>query len=101
MVVAGKPVSLSAPEYKVLYDLGWVATPEPFQKLRHQGMVLSYSYQDRQGAYHAYAEIDFSGPRARLRATGEELKEQVEKMSKLLLPKQDLFNKAHDSMLLN
>ena len=26
--------------HKVLYDLGYVSTKEPFQKLRHQGMIL-------------------------------------------------------------
>ncbi|HRY30533.1 MAG TPA: leucine--tRNA ligase, partial [Elusimicrobiota bacterium] len=32
--------------HKVLHDLGWVTTKEPFQKLRLQGMVLAYSYRD-------------------------------------------------------
>ncbi|MGQ0645361.1 MAG: leucine--tRNA ligase [Elusimicrobiota bacterium] len=68
--------------HKVLYDLGFVSTKEPFQKLRHQGMVLSYSYQDKMGAYHGYDEIDFSRKPAVLKSGGEELKEQVEKMSK-------------------
>jgi leucyl-tRNA synthetase len=68
--------------HKVLFDLGWVSTKEPFQKLRHQGMVLSYSYQDKLGAYHGYDEIDLAGSRPVLKATGEALKEQVEKMSK-------------------
>jgi len=68
--------------HKVLFDLGWVSTIEPFQKLRHQGMVLSYSYQDKLGAYHTYDEIDFTGKEAKLAGTGEVLKEQVEKMSK-------------------
>ena len=35
--------------HKVLFDLGLVHTKEPFQKLRHQGMVLAYSYQDAHG----------------------------------------------------
>jgi leucyl-tRNA synthetase len=26
--------------HKVLYDLGWVSTPEPFRKLMNQGMIL-------------------------------------------------------------
>jgi leucyl-tRNA synthetase len=68
--------------HKVLFDLGLVGSKEPFRKLRHQGMVLSYSYQDKLGAYHSYDEIDFTGKTAVLRATGEALKEQVEKMSK-------------------
>jgi leucyl-tRNA synthetase len=30
---------------KVLFDLGEVCTPEPFNKLFHQGMITSYAYQ--------------------------------------------------------
>lgn len=68
--------------HKVLFDLGWVSSKEPFHKLRHQGMILSYSYQDRLGAYHAYEEVDFTKTPPVLKATGEELKELKEKMSK-------------------
>ena len=35
--------------HKVLFDMGLVHTKEPFQKLRHQGTVLAYSYQDAHG----------------------------------------------------
>jgi len=31
--------------HKVLYDLGLVHTPEPFQRLVNQGMILGYSYR--------------------------------------------------------
>jgi len=69
--------------HKVLFDLGFVSTPEPFQKLRHQGMILSYSYRDRKGVYHPYDKVSFGeNGRATLTATGEELDAQVEKMSK-------------------
>ena len=68
--------------HKVLFDLGLVSSKEPFQKLRHQGMVLSYSYRDKLGAYHAYDEIDFTSRPPKLKSTGEVLAEQVEKMSK-------------------
>jgi leucyl-tRNA synthetase len=69
--------------HKALYDLGFVSTKEPFQKLRHQGMILSYSYRDSRGVYHSYGEIqhDESG-KAVLRETGETLASLVEKMSK-------------------
>jgi leucyl-tRNA synthetase len=40
--------------HKVLFDLGYVSTKEPFQKLRHQGMILSYSYRDSKGFDEAY-----------------------------------------------
>lgn len=68
--------------HKVLFDLGLVTSPEPFRKLRHQGMILSYSYQDAGGAYHSYDEIDFSKTPPVLKATGAPLRELKEKMSK-------------------
>ena len=68
--------------HKVLYDLGVVHTKEPFQKLRHQGMILAFSYRDKMGAYHGYDEIDFKDGKAFLKTTGEELSPMVEKMSK-------------------
>ncbi len=69
--------------HKALYDLGFVSTKEPFQKLRHQGMILSYSYRDSGGAYHPYSDIDFSNEsKAVLKATSEELPPLIEKMSK-------------------
>ena len=68
--------------HKVLYDLGVVHTQEPFQKLRHQGMILAFSYRDKMGAYHGYDEIDFKDGKAFLKTTGEELSSMVEKMSK-------------------
>ena len=68
--------------HKVLYDMGVVSTPEPFQKLRHPGTVLSRSYEDAMGRYHELGEIEFRGEEAVLRATGETLKSTVEKMAK-------------------
>ena len=68
--------------HKVLFDLGLVSSKEPFHKLRHQGMILSYSYQDGLGAYHSYDEIDFTKTPPALKATGEPLRELKEKMSK-------------------
>jgi leucyl-tRNA synthetase len=68
--------------HKFLHDLGWVSTKEPFQRLRHQGMVLAHSYQDERGAYHGYDEIDLAADPPVLRAGGGRLTSQVEKMSK-------------------
>ncbi|MBI4512129.1 MAG: leucine--tRNA ligase [Deltaproteobacteria bacterium] len=68
--------------HKFLYDLGLVHVKEPFQKLRHQGMVLAFSYKDKMGAYHGYDEIDFSSDPPLLVKTREPLGAQVEKMSK-------------------
>ncbi|WP_164007788.1 leucine--tRNA ligase [Pyxidicoccus trucidator] len=68
--------------HKVLFDLGHVSTKEPFKKLRHQGTVLAYTYQDAAEHYHELSEVELRGDEAFLRATGEKLRVQVEKMAK-------------------
>ena len=68
--------------HKVLYDLGHVSTKEPFKKLVHQGMILSYSYRDGKGAYRSYNELDIAEDGAAVTSEGEKLKPMVEKMSK-------------------
>ena len=69
--------------HKALYDLGLVSTPEPFKKLRHQGMILAYSHMDARGVYHGYDDIE-PGPdgKSKLKESGEVLASQIEKMSK-------------------
>lgn len=68
--------------HKFFYDLKLVSSSEPFHKLRHQGMVLAFSYQDELGAYHGPEEVDLSGSSPRLKSDGRPLTSQVEKMSK-------------------
>jgi leucyl-tRNA synthetase len=68
--------------HKVLFDMGLVSTKEPFQKLRHQGTVLSYSYQDSLGRYHEPSEVAMKNDKPVLAATGEALTMAVEKMAK-------------------
>ena len=69
--------------HKVLFDLGLVSTKEPYQKLRHQGMILSYSNRDSKGAYHPYEDVEYDDQGRTVHAkTGEVLESQVEKMSK-------------------
>jgi leucyl-tRNA synthetase len=70
--------------HKVLYDLGHVSTPEPFDKLFNQGMITAYAYRDRVGRYVHYDDIDFREDGAYHQQTGEKLSESVEKMSKTL-----------------
>jgi leucyl-tRNA synthetase len=67
--------------HKVLYDLGHVTTKEPFQKLRHQGTVLAYTYQDGMGRYHELGDVNLVEGGATLKG-GEKLKVSVEKMAK-------------------
>ncbi len=69
--------------HKVLYDCGLVSTPEPFQKLFNQGMVLAYSYRDARGKYyHPDEVVEHDDGTVSAQASGEELVAQVEKMSK-------------------
>ena len=68
--------------HKVLYDIGVVHTKEPFKKLRHQGTVLAYSYEDAMGRYHELSDVELRGDEAVLKATGEKLTVTVEKMAK-------------------
>ena len=69
--------------HKVLFDCGLVSTPEPFQKLFNQGMILAYSYRDEKGKYYHPSGVQ-EEPDGRLLAsgTGTEVFSQVEKMSK-------------------
>ncbi len=69
--------------HKFIFDQGAVSTSEPFRKLRHQGLILSFSYRDSNGIYHPYEEVSFdSEGEPVLTQTGEKLSSQVEKMSK-------------------
>ena len=68
--------------HKVLFDCGFVSTKEPFQKLFNQGMILAYSYKSDAGKYYSPSEVDDRDDGAFLKATGEKLTKQIEKMSK-------------------
>jgi leucyl-tRNA synthetase len=43
--------------HKVLYDLGHVSTPEPFQRLYNQGYILADAFTDPAGRYVPAAEV--------------------------------------------
>jgi len=68
--------------HKFLYDIGVVSTKEPFKKLIHQGMILSYSYRDSKGVYHSYKDLKFEEDGTATTKDGEKIKPMVEKMSK-------------------
>lgn len=68
--------------HKVLYDLGYVSTLEPFQKLVNQGMVLSRSFKDKRSKYYYPSEVTEKDGQWYASSNGELLETQVEKMSK-------------------
>jgi leucyl-tRNA synthetase len=78
--------------HKVLYDLGHVSCPEPFQKLVNQGMVLGATYhpldgrKDEQGKPVIFlpdlVEQVAGSDQWRVKATGEPVRVQWDKMSK-------------------
>jgi leucyl-tRNA synthetase len=68
--------------HKVLYDLKLVSTPEPFLKLRHQGMILSFSFRDDKGVYHPYDEVRYDAEGRATLENKDPLDSQIEKMSK-------------------
>ena len=70
--------------HKVLFDLGYVSTTEPFQKLFNQGMLVSYAYKDSRGALIPVDEVEDTGERAVHTQTGEVVERITAKMSKSL-----------------
>ena len=68
--------------HKVLYDCGLVSTLEPFQTLRNQGLVIARAFQHANGAYVPLEEVKEENGRFIQIGTGEELRSQIEKMSK-------------------
>jgi leucyl-tRNA synthetase len=70
--------------HMVLYDLGYVSTPEPFNRLFNQGMIGSYTYRDRRGMCVEHELVEFRGEEAYHKQTGEKLAVSREKMSKSL-----------------
>ena len=70
--------------HKVLFDLGYVSTREPFQKLVNQGMILGLSYKDARGALVPMEQVEHRTEGAFHTETGEKLTEFPAKMSKSL-----------------
>jgi leucyl-tRNA synthetase len=44
--------------HKVLYDLGYVSSLEPFQRLVNQGYILAPAYMDERGMYVESADVE-------------------------------------------
>ncbi len=70
--------------HKVLFDLGYVSTKEPFQKLVNQGMILGISYKDSRGALVPMEQVEMRSEGAFHKESGEKLVEFPAKMSKSL-----------------
>lgn len=68
--------------HKVLFDCGLVSTLEPFQSLRNQGLVVSRSFQKSGGSYVDPVNVQEKNGTYFLKDSGEELRTQIEKMSK-------------------
>lgn len=68
--------------HKVLYDCGLVSTPEPFQRLVNQGLVVAPAFQKEGGHYVDPSEVVEQDGKYTHWETGEVLRTQVEKMSK-------------------
>ena len=74
--------------HKVLFDLGEVMTPEPFQKLFHQGLILSHAYQRADKSLVPIDQVENRGtddaPEYIETETGDRVGQIVAKMSKSL-----------------
>ena len=71
--------------HMVLYDLGFVSTEEPYQRLINQGMITSYAYQRKDKSLVPSDEVTEVAPDAWIEtATGESLERVIAKMSKSL-----------------
>lgn len=68
--------------HRVLYDIGHVTTPEPFQSLRNQGLVIAMSYKKLGGGYVSPNDVKRVGEKWVEISSNTEVIEQVEKMSK-------------------
>jgi leucyl-tRNA synthetase len=68
--------------HKVLFDLGHVSTPEPFQRLFNQGYILAAAYVDERGVYvDAHEVVARDGG---FFHDGEEVRQEHGKMGKSL-----------------
>jgi leucyl-tRNA synthetase len=69
--------------HKVLYDLGYVSTREPFQRLVNQGYILADAYLDARGMYVPAAEV-VTAPDGTPRYHGQPVTPRAGKMGKSL-----------------
>ena len=72
--------------HKVLYDLGYLSSREPFFKLFNQGYVQAYAYTDSRGQYVPAAGVEsrFEGGKEVFYFEGEKVNREFGKMGKSL-----------------
>jgi leucyl-tRNA synthetase len=71
--------------HKVLFDLGFVSTEEPFQKLFNQGMIVNEAFRNKKGSLVPTDKVIHQENGDYIhRETGEKLEKIIGKMSKSL-----------------
>ncbi|WP_066587147.1 leucine--tRNA ligase [Corynebacterium provencense] len=68
--------------HKVLFDLGYVSSYEPYHRLYNQGYIQAYAYTDSRGVYVPAAEVEEKD--GRFFYNGEEVNREYGKMGKSL-----------------
>lgn len=68
--------------HKVLFDLGYVTSREPYRKLFNQGMIQAYAYTDSRGVYVPAEEVTERD--GRFFYHGDEVTQEYGKMGKSL-----------------
>lgn len=68
--------------HKVLYDLGYVSSKEPYRRLFNQGMIQAFAYTDKRGVYVPAAEVEEKD--GKFFYQGEEVNQEYGKMGKSL-----------------
>ncbi|WP_165164689.1 leucine--tRNA ligase [Corynebacterium qintianiae] len=68
--------------HKVLFDLGFVTSREPYRRLYNQGYIQAYAYTDSRGVYVPAAEVEERD--GRFFYQGEEVNQEYGKMGKSL-----------------
>ena len=78
--------------HKVLFDLGHVSTPEPFQRLFNQGYIQAAAYTDERGCYVEAAEVERARRRLLRRASAGApgVREDGQEPEERGLPRRDL-----------
>lgn len=71
--------------HKVLFDRGYVSTPEPFKKLFHQGLITAFAYENEEKKLVPSDEVEeLADGQYRHTKTGQPLRQTTAKMSKSL-----------------